>query len=531
MLRAGCCGVALTIALLGVAGCEGSPGDGAPMQAPTLSPHAASSPGVARVAASASTLPQTRRPDPAEPQPREIRGSSRWKLSRAANRGQIEGYASRVSVAPGQPVYVMVSTTAYRFRALAYRIGGYRGGEGRLVWTSRLLAGQRQAAAHVTPGTRTVTADWQASTSLPTAGWPAGFYLVKLEASSGYQAYVPLVLRSTSTVGRIVLVAPTMTWQGYNAWGGYSLYQAPPGERRSWAVSFDRPNEAPGAGQFVYNVIGTVVLAERLGLQLAYESDVDVATRPALLNGARAYVSLGHDEYWTVPERRHVTTARDIGTNLLFLSSNTMYWRVRLEATKTGPNRLVVGYKSDAHVADPLRRSDPVATTARWRDPPHPDPESSLTGMLYECFPVDAPYRVASPSWWGFRGTGVRAGTELSHLVAYEADRVYPGPLTPHPLQILSYVRYSCLGVETSSESTYYTAPSGAGVVDFGTQRWSCAVRLHCPPLRPRVGVFVRKVMTNVLRRFGEGPVGRTDPARSNVGDFPLPSVNQVPAS
>jgi hypothetical protein len=41
----------------------------------------------------------------------------------------------------------------------------------------------------------------------------------------------------------------------------------------------------------------------------------------------------------------------------------------------------------------------------------------------------------------------------------------------------------------------------------------------------------VRKVMTNVLRRFGEGPVGRTDPARSNVGDFPLPSVNQVPAS
>jgi hypothetical protein len=460
-----------------------------------------------------------------------MRGSSRWKLTRPADAGQIEGYSSRVSVTPGQPVDVMVSTTAPRFRVFAYRIGGYRGGEGRLVWTSRVLAGHQQGAAHVTSRTRTVTTDWSASARLPTATWPAGFYLLKLEASSGYQAYVPLVLRSTSTAGRTVLVAPTMTWEAYNAWGGYSLYEAPPGERRSWAVSFDRPNEAPGAGQFVYNVVGTVVLAERLGLHLAYEADVDTATRPALLGRARAYISLGHDEYWTVPERRHVTTARDDGTNLVFLSSNTLYWRVRLRATRTGQNRLVVGYKADATIADPLRESDPVATTARWRDEPHPDPENSLTGMLYECFPVDEPYRVASPRWWGFRGTGVRAGTEFPHLVAYEADRVYPGPLTPHPLQVLSYRRYSCLGADTSSESTYYTTRSGAAVVNFGTQRWSCAVRPHCPPLSAVTGKFVRKVMTNVLRRLSKGPAGLTEPARNNIGNFPLPTVNQVPAS
>jgi hypothetical protein len=460
-----------------------------------------------------------------------MRGSSRWRLSRPATAGQIEGYASRVSAAPGQPVALMVSTTASRFRASAYRIGGYRGGVGRLVWTSRPLPGHRQHAAHVTSRTRTVTADWRPSTWLPTSGWLAGFYLVKLMASSGYQAYVPLVLRSTSTAGRIVLAAPTMTWQAYNTWGGYSLYQAPPGDRRSWAVSFDRPDEPPGAGQFLYNVLGTVVLAERLGLRLAYEADVNIATRPSLLSGARAYVSLGHDEYWTVPERRHVTTARDDGTNLLFLSSNTMYWRVRLAATRTGPHRLVVGYKSDAAAADPLRTSDPVATTARWRDPPHPHPESSLTGMLYECFPVDEPYRVVSPGWWGFRGTGVRAGTEFRDLVAQEADRVYPGPSTPHPLQILSYVSYHCGGVRTSSESTYYTTPSGAGVVDFGTQRWACAVRPRCAQVPAAAGVFVRRVMRNVLRRFGEAPVGHRDPAHSNVGDFPLSPVNQVPAS
>jgi hypothetical protein len=150
---------------------------------------------------------------------------------------------------------------------------------------------------------------------------------------------------------------------------------------------------------------------------------------------------------------------------------------------------------------------------------------------MYECFPVNEPYRVASPGWWGFRGTGVRAGTEFPHLVAYEADRVYPGPLTPHPLQVLSYVRYSCLGAETSSQSTYYTTRSGAGVVDFGTQRWACAVRPHCPPLSPATERFALKVTANVLLRMSKGPVGRTHPARDNVGDFPLPTVNQVPAS
>lgn len=527
MLPARCCRVALTVVLLGVVGCTGPSGSGQSMPSPpSAAPTSAPSP----VHASASVSPPTVQSVPAQ-EPRALQGSSSWKLTRPATAHQIEGYASRVSAAPGEHVRLMVSTTASRLRAFAYRIGGYRGGEGRLVWASRSLPGHQQPAAHVTADTRSVTADWRRSTSLPTTGWPVGFYLVKLVASSGYQAYVPFILRSADTAGRIALVAPTMTWQAYNTWGGYSLYDAPPGKRRSWAVSFDRPNDGPGAGQFLYNVIGTVVLAERLGLRIAYESDVDVATRPALLDGARAYVSLGHDEYWTVPERQHVTAARDHGTNLLFLSSNTMYWRVRLEAARTGPDRVVVGYKSDATTSDPLRMSDPVTTTSRWRDQPHPDPENSLTGMLYECYPVDEPYRVASSRWWGFRGTGVRPGTEFAHLVAQEADRVYPGPLSPHPLQILSYVSYSCGGVDTSSESTYYTTPSGAGVIAFGTQRWACAVRPSCPPLDSAAGVFVRKVMTNVLKRFGVGPVGRKHPARTNVDDFYLPTVTQVPAS
>ena len=91
--------------------------------------------------------------------------------------------------------------------------------------------------------------------------------------------------------------------------------------------------------------------------------------------------------------RRAVTDARDAGTNLAFLSANTMYWRIRLADSPLGPDRLVIGYKHDATSADPARNRRPAATTARWRDSPHPNPENSLTGTLYECYPVDAPPR------------------------------------------------------------------------------------------------------------------------------------------
>lgn len=468
---------------------------------------------------------------PSKTASRPLRGTSAWRLTNPSMAHEIEGYAKVLGAGASGRLQLMVSTSARRFRAYAYRIGGYRGGDGREVWSSRWVRGHQQRPPEVIGTPQALVARWSSSLSVSTRGWSPGFYLVKLVAASGYEAHIPVTLPSPSTRGRVTLVAPTMTWQAYNSWDGYNLYGGATGARRAHAVSFDRPYEAPGAGQFLYNVLGTVVLGERLGVPLAYVSDVDVATRPRLLEGATGYVSLGHDEYWTVPERRHVTKARDSGTNLAFLSSNSVYWRVRLEASESGPNRVVVGYRHDASTSDPDRLSNPAQTTSRWRDWPHPEPENSLTGTFYECFPVDEPYRVATPHWWGFRGTGVHAGIEFPHLVAEEADRVYPVPSTPRPLQILSNLDYRCLGVPTSTQSTYYTTSSGAGVIDFGTQRWSCATQPVCGPLTRETTIFVRKVTSNVLRAFARGPVGRRHPAHDNVAHFPLSTYHQTPTS
>ena len=65
-----------------------------------------------------------------------------------------------------------------------------------------------------------------------------------------------------------------------------------------------------------------------------------------------------------------------------------------------------------------------------------------------------------------------------------------------------------------------------------GTLRWGCAMVDRCErPLGERTAGFVHVVTDNLVRGFARGPVGRTHPARDNVGDFHLPTTNEVSAS
>ena len=482
------------------------------------------------------------KPDPGAQEPLRLsapsgdplEGTNSWRLRRPAVSGQIEGYPSAVSGLPGEPVELSVSTIDPWFTVKAYRFGDYSGGAAHLVGTTGNVAGVRQPPPVLNPyETRTVRANWPITVSLATGGWRPGVYLLKLTSSTGFDSYVPYIVRSASTTGTVALVLPVTTWQAYNDWGGYSLYVGANGDRRSWAVSFDRPYARPtGSAGFAFNTKSMVMLAERTDLPISYLANTDVSVDPGVLDGAKAYVSVGHDEYWTHQMRDAVVDARDAGTNLAFLGANTMYWRIRLEGTYKQAARVVVGYKHDWR-QDPMLATDPALVTGRWRDYPVPAPENAVTGMQYECFPVDTDYRVATPGWWGFRKTGVQSGTSFPRLVGIEADRVYPISSTPRPLQILSHKTYSCRGVMTSTQSTYYTTPSGAGVFNAGTLRWVCAIYQRCggAALPNSTNDFVRRVTRNVLSVFSEGPAGMQYPAHDNVANFSLPTENEVPAS
>src|SRR5258708_30072067 len=108
-------------------------------------------------------------------------------------------------------------------------MGWYRADVARRLWRSGTVRGHRQRASTLTGGTNTVEADWGPSLTLPTDGWPAGSYLLRLDAESGAQRYVPVTVRSASTAGKIVIKNGVETLPAYNTWGGYDLYNRPSG--------------------------------------------------------------------------------------------------------------------------------------------------------------------------------------------------------------------------------------------------------------------------------------------------------------
>ncbi len=115
------------------------------------------------------------------------------------------------------------------------------------------------------------------------------------------------MIRSPSVAGRLVLVQPTTTYQAYNLWGGYDLYQGPRRHEalRARMVSFDRPyDREDGAADFFAEEQPLLAYAERLGLPLAYLSSVDLDLDPRVLDGARAVISEAHGEYWSPRMRR-----------------------------------------------------------------------------------------------------------------------------------------------------------------------------------------------------------------------------------
>ncbi|MEV7416499.1 N,N-dimethylformamidase beta subunit family domain-containing protein [Streptomyces sp. NPDC089919] len=424
-----------------------------------------------------------------------------------------------------------MSTTAPRFTVSAFRIGWYGGAGARLVWRSQELPGLLQPPARTDPETRAARADWVRTAEVCTAGWPEGCYLLRLDAVGARepaQRYVPLTVRSVSTAGRSVFVNAVGTWHAYNRWGDADLYQGPDGENasRSLAVSFDRPyRSAHGAGQFPRYEEPLLRLAERIGLPLAYATGPNLAREPELLRGARAVLSPGHDEYWSPEQRRHVAAARDRGTNLAVFGANCCYRRVRFEGSAVGPDRLMVCHKQD-YVRDPgFRQGQPP--THEFRRTPMPEPESALLGVLYDGYPVDAPYVVARPDHWLLARTGAVAGESFAHLVGVEYDRIdlrYP---TPRPVEILAHSPVICKGRASTANTVYASLPAGAGLFATGTMRWVEALDAQGPAggkerhgLDGRAGAFTRIVTENVLRAFAAGPAGHTRPAVDNVAHY-----------
>jgi hypothetical protein len=467
-------------------------------------------------------------------------GTPDWQIAHPGPPHAIEGFADRTSALPGEPVRLFVSTTAKTFTATAYRIGNYAGSNALQVWKSDPQPGAQQADYIVQQPTHTVAAPWHPSLMLDTTRWEPGDYLIRLDGANGAQQFVPLTVRTPSNRGRIVIINAVTTWQAYNRWGGYSLYVGPAGKypQRARAVSFDRPYQADtmqGAGDFLYFELPFVLFAERSGHPLGYATDVDLHADPHLLDGARAVVTLGHDEYWSADMRNNVVRARDHAVNLAFLGGNEIYRHMRFEPSPLGENRVEVDYKNFGE--DPMSTIDPKDTTQEWRSPPNPRPESVILGNFYQCNPVSADMVVAAPESWLLSGI-VAPGQRLPGMVGNEYSAVDLQVPTPRPLQVLFHSPVTCRGRPGFQDTTYYTAPNGAGVFSSGTQWWICGLDPGCK-FAATAAAEVHRVFTAMTTRlldaFAEGPAATKHPAVDNLvqlgvrGATPAPVTPDMP--
>ena len=107
-----------------------------------------------------------------------------------------------------------------------------------------------------------------------------------------------------------------------------------------------------------------------------------------LLLNTKAYIDVGHDEYWSQSQFANVKAAADAGVNLAFLSGNEIYWDIELapsfDASHTA-NRTVVEYKDiwSGTQLDRMGRANGGA--GLFRDPVYGPgtPENSLSGTIF----------------------------------------------------------------------------------------------------------------------------------------------------
>jgi hypothetical protein len=459
-------------------------------------------------------------------------GTTEWHIpDDKAMWSKIEGYSSATSIDMGQAVTLRVSTRAAYWQVSAYRMGYYGEAGGRMVWRSAPQPGVDQPRATVAAATKTWTAPWAPSLTIQTdATWPPGQYLLRLESADGGATFVPLVIRDDQSHSDLLVQSAVTTWQAYNGWGGASLYTGNSG--RADVVTFDRPYTGNGSGEFLGREFEFVYFMERNGFDVSYWTDVDLDQRGQLATNHRAVIIPGHDEYYTVKMRQNLEAARDASVNIAFFGANNIYRRIRLEDTAEGPARNEVNYR-DAR-RDPYSTKDPTQVTTLFRESPMANPESSLTGSYYECNPVDADWIVGDASMWMFDGSGFKNGDRIPHMVGNEYDRVTQGVPTPGNIQVLAHSPVTCKGTKSFADSTWYSAPSGAGVFAAGTFGWEPLMITACPNgVETSNPCRLEKVTETMLRAFSKGPAGAAHPSVSNLESFgiPAPRVTTPPTT
>ena len=398
-------------------------------------------------------------------------GTTDWQLTNPADDRQIEGYASLTSVPNHGFINLFVNTSDATYTLAIYRMGWYGGTGGRQVLAPQTLTGIQQPMPTPDPFGM-YECQWTQPFRLQIPySWVSGIYLVKLHGNtSGKESYIIFTVRDTR-VAKIVFQQSVITYHAYNPWpgscffcpDGASLYNSYNGVQIP-QVSFNRPyggrahsefdtpamfysqvvnpNYGIGAGDFLRNAgpvameFGMLRWLEHQGYDVTYITDVDThedvgrLLRAGGLLRSKAFLSVGHDEYWSEEMKSHVVQARDQGVSLGFFGGNYMYWAVELFPDSTGkPNRTIA-------LVDPTKS----CTFACMGEPE----QSIVGGNWVGSVPTNGDIYVSADTpldHWAFANTGLQVGDVIPGLIGIEYNGTFPDSPIPNGLQTLLHTQ------------------------------------------------------------------------------------------
>ncbi|MCG3195649.1 MAG: hypothetical protein GHCLOJNM_00116 [bacterium] len=401
----------------------------------------------------------------------------------------IEGYVSRASLRAGESLDLMVSANpAGPFKVDIYRMGYYGGQGARHVLTLGPFEGCVQPDPPVGEK-RLRECAWApcASLTIP-KDWVSGVYLGKLShLKERYQSYVVFIVRDDRRAD-LIFQCSDNTWVAYNRWpDNFALYDDGKSE---WAlnnvsqVSYDRPYgkycqilDAPlsqGSGEFLLWEFPLAFWLEREGFDVTYVSNTDVHSDPGCLTRGRGFLSVGHDEYWSLEQFKNVMAARDAGVNLAFLSGNTCCFVSPFSSSSSGiPNRILTragryGGLSEAEKAYPMGPFDIEG----------PNEATLIGARTISPFNGAGDWIVKEATSWIFEGTGMKEGDSIPGLVGWE---FHGDPADIAGLQVVAGGEtINSGGQKANWTATLYPGPKGNWVFNASTIWW--AQGLSSPP-------------------------------------------------
>jgi hypothetical protein len=405
---------------------------------------------------------------------------------------EVEGYTDQPSYAAGDTVQVKVSATSSPVAWTLYRTGGYAGRGAR-----RIAAGETAGVQQVLPPTSTwdqpCEANWPTSFTIDLPpGAVSGVYAIKLETASN-ASMLTFVVRNDDRFADLVFQRSDFTDAMYNNWDGVDNHSSWYVDHWQW-VSLDRVVRSPAGwlypysgGYFTYEY-SMVRFLEREGYDVTYVSNLDVHQSAHPLQQGRAFLSVGHDEYWSAAMRDHIEEARNDGVHLAILSSDTCDGELRFKPDDPHAFSTTIVNPLPSNPAEEHWDEKPVDLTA----PPDQNPTDTLTGTHYggwcaQPHPVclDDPFQkliqtdtltLTAPNHPVVRNVWPQV-TTLPHVVGYEYEIPYTG-MTPLPFDVVTIglaedIKSSVLPWGGQPVVVAYQHASGARVFNVGSMHWA----------------------------------------------------------